>query len=348
MLDFNKTIDLIKGGLLEPNATWQSYHTENRGWQDTAMVLTLPLLVASFILGGLLALIFGSHGSFGWGFSGWLLSLVLAVVGIAVAAFLFSYLAGLFQGTHDFDRGLAAMSLAAIPGYLGNVLSPVPFIGWLISLALGIVSLVFLYQIIPLYLQVPDNKRILHYAASLVATFVVMMIIGALLGFGGMRSMPHHEVSATGPEPVQAGVIGNIQRYASLMERAQQDRYDPPADGRISDAQMSQYMEVMRKTARVRDEQAARLQRLSEAYEDQSPDIGDIAAVSGGIGSVLGAVSAEMEVVMTGKGNWAEHQWVKEQLRVARIQKDISDSVKHNYALYQTHQPELEQLAAMP
>ncbi len=53
----------------------------------------------------------------------------------------------------------------------------------------------------------------------------------------------------------------------------------------------------------------------------------------GGVGAALGMATAEMEVVKTGGGNWAEHLWVKRQLRIALIQKDISDAVKHNYEL---------------
>lgn len=181
MLDPNKTIELIKGGLLEPQQTWQSYLSENRGWQDTAILLTLPLIIISFVLAGIVSLIFGGRGMVAGvpGFGGWLLALIMAAVGITIAAFVFSYLAGVFKGKSDFNRGLAAMSLAAIPAYAGNIVAPVPFIGWIVSLALAIVSLVFLYRIIPSYLEVPQDKRVLHFIASLVAMFVVMLILSS-------------------------------------------------------------------------------------------------------------------------------------------------------------------------
>jgi len=347
MPDFRKTVDLIKNGLLEPRATWQSYAAENRGWQDTAVLVTLPLIIVSFVLAGVLSLIFGGYGAFGtgMGFGAWLVSLVMALIGIAIAAFIFSYLAGLFRGRHDFNKGLAAVSLAAIPGYLGNIVGVVPFIGWIVSLALGIISLVFLYQIIPLYLDVPQEKRALHYIASLVATFIVMLILGAVLGAGGL--MPAQQpVSVSDQQSVQTGMFGGVERYARLMEQAEQHEYDPPADGRISKAQLAQYLEFMRKTAEVRDEQMAHMERLEEKYENREPGVADLADLSGSVGSVLGAFSAEMEVVVTGNGNWAEHQWIKEQLRVARIQKDLNEAVNHNYRLYQEHREELEKLSA--
>lgn len=347
MPDFQKTIELIKNGLLEPRETWRAYAAEDRDWQSTAVLLTLPLIIASFVLAGVLSLMFGGYGAYGpgTGFGAWLISLVMAVVGIAIAAFIFSYLAGVFQGRHDFNKGLAALSLAAVPGYLGNIVGVVPYIGWLVSLVLGVVSLVFLYQIIPLYLQVPDNKRVLHYVCSLVATFIVMLILGTVLGFGGMMSA-QQTASMPTQQPSQTGTFGGIERYARLMEQAQQHQYEPPSNGKISESQMGRYLEVMRKTAEIRDEQIANMERLQEKYQDTEPGVGDLADISSSVGSVLGAFNAEMEVVVTGEGNWAEHQWIKEQLRTARIQKDLNEAVKHNYELYQAHRDELRELSA--
>jgi hypothetical protein len=346
MPDFQKTIELIRNGLFDPSTTWQSYAAENRGWQDTLILLTLPLIIVSLVLTGLLSLIFGGYGAFGtgMGFGGWLLSLVMALIGIFLASFIFSYLAGLFKGNHDFNKGLAALSLSAIPAYVGNIIGVVPYIGWLVSLVLVIMSLVFLYRIIPLYLDVPQEKRVVHYIASLVATFVAMMIIAAVFGFSGMMT-GQQPASVTDGQPAQTGMFGGIERYGRMVEQAQQQEYDPPADGRISDEQMERYMAVMRKTAEVREEKLAHLQQLEEEYKDREPGITDIVKMSGGFGSAMGAFSAEMEVVMTGGGNWAEHQWIKEQLRIARVQKDINDAVKHNYELYQARQSELEELA---
>lgn len=346
MPDFQKTIELIKNGLLEPRATWQSYLTENRSWQDTAVLLTLPLIFVSFVLGGLLSLIFGGYGTFGtgMGFGAWLISLVMALVGIAVAAFIFSYLAGVFKGRHDFNKGLAALSLAAVPAYLGNIIGVVPFIGWVVSLAAGIVSLVFLYKIMPLYLEVPEDRRVLHYIASLVASFIVMMILGTILGAGGMMST-QQAVSMSEHQPAQTGMFGGVERYARVTEQAEQHQYDPPSDGKISETQMNRYMDVMRRAAEVRREQTENIAQLEEKYADKEPGIADLTDISGGIGSVLGAFSAEMEVVVTGGGNWAEHQWIREQLRIARIQKDLNEAVKHNYSLYQAHQDELKRLS---
>jgi len=59
---------------------------------------------------------------------------------------------------------------------------------------------------------------------------------------------------------------------------------------------------------------------------------------------MMGLANAEMEVVKTGGGNWAEHQWVKEQLRIAIVQQEGSDAIEHNYQLYQKYQDQLDQI----
>ena len=67
-----------------------------------------------------------------------------------------------------------------------------------------------------------------------------------------------------------------------------------------------------------------------------------ISAILGGGGDAARIGTAEMEVVKTGGGNWAEHQWVRHQLEVARVQQDLNDTVKHNFALFEKYAEEIE------
>lgn len=343
MFDPNKTLALIQGGLLEPQKTWASYHEENREWKDTAALLTGPLILASLVLASLLGWVFSSHymmmrGS--GGLLGLILGLLFAAVGIAMASFIFSYFAGMLKGEANFNRSFAALSLAAIPAYLGNVLGTLPWIGWLLSLGLGIVSLVFLYQIIPLYLKVPDEKRVQHYAASLVCTLIASLILGALLGFGAMGS---YQAGMMGERSGGSSnvMFGDLGRQARVMEEAERDTFDPPRNGKINETQMERYLDVIQKTAELRREQGEAFKQLEKKSDKDSVSLGDLGKLTG---TLMGAATAEMDVVKTGGGNWAEHMWVKEQLHVARIQKDISDAVKHNYALYKQYEERLSQV----
>ena len=115
--------------------------------------------------------------------------MIMATVGIVIAAFVFSFLAGTFNGKRNFDRGFAAISLAAIPAWVaGPIGALVPYIGFFVALAGGIMSLVFMYRIMPLALQVPGEKRVVHFISSLVLILILNFVVGSFMGVGGMGS----------------------------------------------------------------------------------------------------------------------------------------------------------------
>ena len=189
--DYQQTLKLIKGGLLDHTATWQTYLAGNPPWLSTAMVLTGPLVVGNIVLSLIFSRLTGGFYSYGYGsnfFVALIIGLVMAAIGLALGAYIFSFLAGTFGGQGSFDRAFAALSLTSIPAMVAGVIAAlVPSVGLLIMLAGGVISLVFLYQILPLALEVPDEKRTLHFVVSLIALFVINMILATLLG-GGMMT----------------------------------------------------------------------------------------------------------------------------------------------------------------
>lgn len=346
MIDINKTIAIVKGGLLDPATTWDAYLRENHSWQETTALLSAPLIIVSAIAAAVLAWIFSSHTMFSAspGAAGFVIGIIAAFAGLFLAAFIFSFFAGVFKGEHDFNNGLAAVSLAAIPSYIGTVAGTLPWIGWLLSLGLTIIGLVFLYRIIPSYLQVPEQQRVVHFAVSLLVTVIAAVLLGMILGIGSYATSGH--LTPANDAASDYGMLGGLGRQAELMEQAANDRYTPPADGKISGEQLEKYLATMQKVADLRAQQQQSLAQLQQQNRDNREfSFSDVGALTSGINAVMGSVNAEMEVVKSGGGNWAEHRWIRDQLRTAMIQKDISAAVKHNYALYEEHEQQLRALA---
>jgi hypothetical protein len=343
--DFKKTLDLVKGGLMSPAETWSSYLGENPGWQQTLVVLTAPLILANVVLGLLLSRIMGTMSPFGLGgnwFAALVFGLVLACIGFAVAVFVFNFLAGMFGGKANFSRAFAAMSLVAIPAWVAGIIgAAIPWLGGLISLAGAIVSLVFLYKIIPLAWEVPEGKRVLHFVVSLVAVLVINIVIASVLGVGRMGAgAGNYDLGERGSERGSSsmpGMFGEIGRQAELVARASEDRFEPPSDGMVSRQQARWVADVMGKANQAYEEEMARLKKLSEEMDDKDdPSPADMARMYQGMGTVMSLNTVEMETVKSGGGNWAEYQWVKEQLRSARLQRgEGTEALAHNYALYQ-------------
>lgn len=350
MIDLKRTLNLVSGGMFDPEQTWRKYLPEAEDWQKTVYLLTGPLIifaaVAAYIFGFL-----GSDISLFGGFRPTIVSTLLTIISSAIAAgvvaFVVSALAGAFGGKSSFALGLAATSFAFIPGYLGQAATWLPWIGGLLALGLFIYGLVLLWKIIPIYLAVPDGKRVGHYILSLVATiaamFILSMTIGRLL-YPSMDGPTFKNISdlPTSDSSTGAGIYGGMARQAELMEAAENDRYDPPSDGRLSEDQVREFIRVMQRTEELQQEKTARFQELAEKAEsDEGVSLSDLGSMMSGVTEVAGLQTSEIEVVKSAGGNWAEHQWVRESLRTAWVQKDINDAVAHNFDLYQKFEAEL-------
>jgi Yip1 domain len=344
-VDFNKTLKLVTGGLTSPQQTWSDYLGENPSWQQTLVVLTAPLFVVSMVLTVLLSRMVGNFSPYGMGkswFSAILFGLLVGAISFLVVVFAFNLLAGIFQGKPNFSRAFAAISLAAIPAWLAGIAGAVvPWVGPLISLAGAIVSLVFMYKIMPLALEVPGNRRTLHFVVSIVVIIVINLVIGGTLGVGRMGSeyaALHVGGSKQAGEVAPAsGMFGQIGRQAALIAKASEDRYDPPGDGMVSPDQARWVADTLAKSSQAYGEEMGRLKSISEDLKDkENPSPADLVKMYQGMGSVVSLNSIEVEVVKSGGGNWAEYQWVKNQLRNARMQRgEGSDAAAHNYELYQ-------------
>jgi hypothetical protein len=345
-LDLNRTLSLVRGALLDPEPTWRSYLPEAGDWQKTAGLLTGPLIIAATVVAYLLGL-FSGRGMFGLArptLGSSLMNIIMGAIAAALVAFIVSWLAGAFGGKRSFAHGLAATSLAFVPGYLGQALVPLPIIGGLLSLGLSIYGLVLLWRIIPVYLDVPDGRRVGHFIVSLLASFVAMFIVGGILGGFGPRPGSDFGRTVEGDASGSAtgGVFSGMARQGELIAAAEEDTYAPPRDGKLRADQVEEFLRVMERAAEMRASQEQRLQEIAEKA-DQKDDFSmrDFGDMMSSVTSMAGIQTAEIEVVKSAGGNWAEHEWVREALRTAWVQKDINEAVAHNYSLYQKYQDRL-------
>ena len=350
--DFAKTLSLVKGGLTDHQATWKSYLEENPDWQQTATVLSGPLIFAHVVLSVILSRMFGGFAYLGYHSSflaALFFGLLMAGLGFLISVFVFNYLAGIFKGESDFSRAFAAISLAAIPSWIAAIVGAlIPGFGFLIMIAGAITSLVFMYQIIPMALNVPEDKRVVHFILSLVAIAILNMIVGGFIGAGSIESTQQRYGVTDHSTNSGSGVLGEFERQERLMETAEEDSFDPPADGKLTKFQVEAYTRVLKKTRALHEEYKAEMQKLAdeiEAKEDagETPSVADLSKIySSGLG-LMSMNNAEMEIVKTGEGNWAEHLWVKEQLRIAKIQRgDGSKAIAHNYKLFEKYREDIE------
>ncbi|NJN52141.1 MAG: YIP1 family protein [Gammaproteobacteria bacterium] len=335
-------IKWVRGILLDPNPTAAEYRANNTPWKTTLIELTIPLTVVSYVVAYILAWFTGGALAFGAMASVPLWAIVAMAWSIAfllLAAFVFDYFAGMFGGTRSYDQAVALATLAMIPSTLGSIVSPVPWIGWLLSLIATIYGLVLLYRFVPVFLAVPEPSRVKHFVVAFVTCLVINLVVATVIGgaiAGSVMMSAYSDAADSSDSGNTVGFGSGFERQAEVMEGAQNDTYDPPADGRLDEEQVQAFVSAMKKTAALRE-------RLSKKYEGKE-EPGSLGDLVGGVGDIMRLTSAEMEVVKGAGGNWAEHLWVKQAIETARVQQDINDAVAHNYALYLDYQGDIDAL----
>lgn len=419
-MDFNKLIDLIKGGLFEPDSTWAAYAAKRAPWLDTAIALTLPVIFASALLTLIFGYLFSSFSVFGSaGIGGFFYSLIIGTLSVALWAAIASFFARMFDGganaassaeatdaanaaaaddanlnsdlgiesaapsgSPTFAQGFAAISFAFIPGFVGSVLGTVPWIGGLLSLAGIIYGVVLMYRCFPVFLGVAEDDRTKHFASTLisgvVAGAIIFSVMGAI-GLGGAaaggllsgksmgdsieesmserieRSIAEAEGrssnsksdgesynSSVNSSSSDDGGLFGIGRQTEYIEAASSDSFSPPKDGKLDEDQVTLLIRFLNTTKGMRDQSSKRLQDISDkADNNDNPSLGDL---FGGLRDVMDMGTAEMQVVKSGGGNWAEHEWVKKALFEARLHKDLNETISHNWEMYSEHAEALDEL----
>ena len=337
MFDIQATLKWVTAVLTDPTSASEAYRAAGPGWQQSFLQLPLPLYVGAYVIASIVALITGGsflYGGLSFGF--FVFALAWGLAWTFVIAFIFDFLAGTFGGKRNFDASYGVVALAIIPSAAGTAISPLPWIGWLISLAASIYSLMLAYRFLPLYLEIPEASRVKHFVVSIIAALVVNLVVSLTIGSLFAPTLMQNATFDGSGESVGGGMLGGFERQANLVDAAGKDAYNPPSDGEISGEQMQSYIDVLRKTKALRE----RLGESMKVMEEKEPSLSDVFS---GVGGAVRLGTAEMEVVKTGGGNWAEHQWVKSQLETARIQQDLNDTTEHNYELFLRYQEEIEQ-----
>jgi len=378
MFNFGKFTNWLTGGLLDSHSTWESYKGEGHSWKATALQLSAPLVV----FWGLGALVLGWVFGNGGGFSSFLLPILNGVLWFGIGGLIASFLAEKFGGQRSFDQALAALSFASIPAAVGSVVGTLPFIGWLIAVGGLIWSIMLLWQSLPVFLDIPLERRTGHFFATLGLSLIPMLIAFSLLfalGIGGtMLRIAANDDSSSQVE-YERSITSNPSSSSSgnsSSSRATAPRPRPSKTtttttttlaedsgagffgfGRevdyIESANLDTYSppaDGMLQEAQV--ERTAKFfaaaNRLREASTESIKELENkdnepsLGDLFKGIKGMVGAGTAEMQAVKSGGGNWAEHQWVKKQLFEAQIHQDLNNTTQHNYELYQAYEADVK------
>lgn len=140
-------------------------------------------------------------------------------------------------------------------------------------------------------------------------------------------------LAACGGGEDEASIEERLEEKGTMevMEEAGKAEYDPPADGRLSEAQVERYIEVQERAAKIRQVAQKKMEEKAAADEEageadsvwsQVRNMGDAMQ---GFGDVM---TAEIRAAQELGHNPAEYQWVKEQV-VEALATDAMQRMQH-------------------
>lgn len=182
-------IERVKKIMMSPKEEWLVIEQENTPVAKILTTYLVPLAlipaIASFIGFGLVGYSrpFVGHiaGSLSFGLIQAIMAFISPFLGVLISAFIISLLAPTFSSLKEFSKSLELVTYSFTPMLIAGIFYILPFLGIIVLLA-GLYGLYILYLGFAPVLKTPEDKLTGYFVVSLVTIFVVMIIIGLIIG----------------------------------------------------------------------------------------------------------------------------------------------------------------------
>jgi hypothetical protein len=182
----------VKGILLNPKAEWPAIEREPGDFGSlfsNYVMYVSAIPPVCFFIGTTLIGIHGFRIGIVAGLVHAILSYVLTLVGIFIAAYIIDFLAGTFSARRDFGNAMRVAAYTPTAAWVVGVFSLLPFLG--ILRILGLYSLYLLYTGLVVLMRPPADKALMYTVVTILCTIllgILVAIIPAML-LGGLLAM---------------------------------------------------------------------------------------------------------------------------------------------------------------
>ena len=224
----DKLVTRAKAILLSPATEWPVIANEPATVREIfktyvvwlAAITAVADFVGSTIVGYRVPILGTYRIGFGAGFTGAVITYVLSLAGVLLAAYLTDVLALRFGGEKNFTRAVKTVAYAYTPSWIAGVGLVVPGIRWLIALAGGAYTIYLIYLGLPYTMKCPPEKARCYAAITLVASVSVRVLVGVLaVPLGGVGFSPYGAWAASIPggfDPASPG--GKLEQWSQGLQ----------------------------------------------------------------------------------------------------------------------------------
>ncbi|HZV11818.1 MAG TPA: Yip1 family protein [Candidatus Kapabacteria bacterium] len=182
-------VSRAKNMLLSPKTEWDvvagEAATTGSLYSGYVIPFTLVATACSFIGSAFFASVvsgmFGVHYTMMYWIGSHVMSWVLGLVGIYVSALIIDALAPSFGSMKGQLNALKLVVFASTGSWAGQILTIIPVLGWIASLAGGIYSIYLFYLGLPKLMGTPKEKVVGYMVVAALVMIVMYVIIGAIV-----------------------------------------------------------------------------------------------------------------------------------------------------------------------
>ena len=134
----------------------------------------------------------------------------------------------------------------------------------------------------------------------------------------------------------KAAISGDLKERGTtdLMKEASEDQYNPPADGRLTDAQVQMYLKVREHEKKIVEVAKAEMKQHAEKAEKKEKSLGGFMEGMKALGSAADVLTADIRAAKDLGFNSAEYTWVKQQIleaSTAQMAEQFNTAMQQNF-----------------
>lgn len=175
-------IERVKNILTTPKTEWEVINGESATPQSLLMGYVLPLAVVAAIGPVLSGLLFAGVFGFKYFIITAVIGFVAQVVAYYITVILVDMLAPSFGSEKDMNKSAQLVAYSFTPSFIAGILSFIPILGALISLAAWVYGVYIMYLGMAPLKKTPEDKKVVYLVVVYVILIAIYFVIAAILG----------------------------------------------------------------------------------------------------------------------------------------------------------------------
>ena len=175
-------VERVKNILITPKTEWEVINGETATTQSLLMGYVLPLSIVAAIGSLLKGLLFGGVVGLKFFIISAVIAFIASIVAFYVSVIIVDMLAPSFGSEKNMGKSAQLVAYSGTASYIGGLLSFIPVIGLIVSLAAWVYGIYLMYLGIGPLKKTPEDKKVVYMIVAFLIMIVLYFVVAAILG----------------------------------------------------------------------------------------------------------------------------------------------------------------------